>query len=104
MKNNKNVIAFILEQNQNIEYRVPLCVMLVKKKKKKCGNDKAGGEAEKVKRRESDLLENFPKRKEKNCEVEMPKKKRKCLNCGIYGHNKTSCQNHISSEEESVNV
>ena len=44
------------------------------------------------------------KMKGKNCETEMPKKKRKCSICGIYGHNKSSCQNRISSQAENVNV
>ena len=44
IKNDKDVIVFILEKNQNIEYQVPLCVMLVKEKKTKGGNNKADGE------------------------------------------------------------
>ena len=49
IKNDNDMIVFILEQNLNIEYGVPLYVILVKKKNKKDGNDKAGGEAVNVK-------------------------------------------------------
>ena len=46
----------------------------------------------------------LPKKKGKNCDAEIPKMKRKYSNCGIYGHDKASCQNCILSQAKNVNI
>ncbi|PON92626.1 Zinc finger, PMZ-type [Trema orientale] len=50
------------------------------------------------------LTEESGKENRKKQDGAPPKKKRKCSNCGIYGHNKTSCKNSMMSTTNSPSV
>lgn len=99
IKNNEDIMNFILDQKDDKKLRALLCVTLIRKSNNVVSkgiyvlklndvieyvvdnNDKDEGSTGKSKKDST-----------KSSIKKQPKNKRKCSYCGMFGHNKTSCQ------------